>query len=426
MTHFFVALTTAIVNVNGMRLVKIPVQTPQKPRRRKTVGLFVVVLVIASLGVQLLRPLPHPTLQISQPGLVVLQGSEPTLDWPTEPGMQSALGAEGFGVLATNGDQRPIATASIAKVITALCVLQKHPLKVGEQGPVLTMDETDYNLYRTTIANDGSNIPVYIGQEMTLYQGIQALMIPSANNIADSLAIWAFGSLEEYQKYASNFVAKAGMNSTVIGSDASGLDVATRSTATDLIKLGLLAQKNPVIMEIAGQKQADFPGAMQIANYNKTLGEEGITGLKTGNNSENPGGLLFTQERLVAGKKLQVVGVVLGAQDLPEALRYATKLARTTPQAFELFSIQQSTVGTAKTAWGGETSIRTADKRSFLRYKSQPVKRTYTFHAPNEIKKGTILGRMIYQSGVKEFGTDLEAAADIPDPSLKWRLTRPL
>jgi hypothetical protein len=33
-------------------------------------------------------------------------------------------------------------------------------------------------------------------------------MLKSSNNMADSLAIWAFGSISEYQKYATEMIKR--------------------------------------------------------------------------------------------------------------------------------------------------------------------------------------------------------------------------
>ena len=35
---------------------------------------------------------------------------------------------------------------------------------------------------------------VAAGEQISQYQALQAMLIPSANNVADSLARWAFGS----------------------------------------------------------------------------------------------------------------------------------------------------------------------------------------------------------------------------------------
>ncbi|MBP9853162.1 D-alanyl-D-alanine carboxypeptidase [Candidatus Saccharibacteria bacterium] len=408
-----------------MRLVKIPVQAPKKRSKyRGGIATVVIACLLVAVVVQLLRPLPAARIRLTPASSVVEQAKPVELAWPNDPNMQAAIGAEGYGVLATSGSQKPVATASIAKVITALCVLQKYPLKQGEEGPTIRLTEADYALYQTHVAQGGSNVPVYIGQEMSLYQAIQALMIPSANNIADSLAVWAFGSQEEYKEYASNFVANLGMKSTTIGNDASGFDVDTRSTARDLILLGLAASKKPVLMEIASQKSASFPGLMQVANYNQALGKEGIVGLKTGNNIENPGGLLFAQEKVVAGKKMKIIGVVLGARDLPEALGYSVRLAATTPSAFNPFTVHNTVVGTIETEWGGRSRLQTVGKRQMIHFSGSPVVRKDDLRTLYSVTTTMDAGRLLYRSGAKEIGVNLKPSQTIADPSIWWRLTR--
>ncbi|MGH7241749.1 MAG: D-alanyl-D-alanine carboxypeptidase, partial [Candidatus Saccharimonadales bacterium] len=85
----------------------------------------------------------YVTLALTQPLLSIvgkttfipaLTKAEPiSLAWPAYG--EASIGIAGYGVLATNGDQKPLSTASIAKVMTALAVLRQRPLHIGEQGP---------------------------------------------------------------------------------------------------------------------------------------------------------------------------------------------------------------------------------------------------------------------------------------------------
>src|SRR5690554_6232259 len=72
--------------------------------------------------------------------------SEPALAWPSS--VATAVGAVGFpGVLASTGADEPRPIASITKVITALVVLEQHPLAEGEPGPTITFDRADVRYY---------------------------------------------------------------------------------------------------------------------------------------------------------------------------------------------------------------------------------------------------------------------------------------
>lgn len=405
-----------------MRLVKIPDTTPKKPKKRHIVAKLLVAMLPVVLAVNTLRPLPDARVELySLKHTNNTAGVVPA--WPTN-ATQSALGAEGFGLLDTYGAQTPIATASIAKVITALCVLQKHPLKLGEKGPVIRITESDYALYQAQLSGNGSNLPVYIGEEIDLYTAIQALMIPSANNMADTLASWAFGDMDTYHTYANTYVRNLGMVNTTITGNASGYDIGTKSTAQDLVKLGLTALQNDVLMEIAGQTEANFPFAGRLQNYNKALGREGIDGLKTGNNLENLGGLLFTQTTTIDGKKLRLVGAVLGASDLPEALAEAERLAGSTARLFPKLELGAKPVGIAKTAWGATASLSESRAQTLMHYVGSPVVRKVNLSPNTAMKNGESFGTVTYQAGSKETSSQLVVSEPAPGPSLWWRASR--
>ncbi|MCA9328007.1 serine hydrolase, partial [Candidatus Saccharibacteria bacterium] len=275
-----------------MRLVSVqpPQRKPVERRKNTKVARWVVLMVLIAGLVNYARPLPSPTTLVQLPD--TLAPTSVAVAWPS-PGYGS-LFVDGYGAVAAQQGDDIIATASIAKVITALCVLEKSPLQPGETGPLITMTQEDLDLYNAEIGRNGSRLYVEPGEQLSEYQLLQAMLIPSANNIANTLAVWAFGSLDAYQTYATNFAQRHELVRTHIGTDASGFDPSTTSTANDLAKLGQLAVANPVLAEIASQKSASFPRAGTIYNYNSALGVSGIDGVKTGNNDQNLGGLLFS------------------------------------------------------------------------------------------------------------------------------------
>ena len=199
-----------------------------------------------------------------------------------------------------------IAAASTIKIITALAILDKKPLQTGQQGPYITLGTSDVAIYQDYLRRGGSVAKVAAGEKISQYQALQAMLLPSANNIADSLVIWAFGSQKAYLSYAADFVASIGLKNTHLA-DASGFSPNSTSTAEDLVTAGLKAMRNPVIAEIVAQKQAKIPIAGVIQNVNWLLGKDGIIGIKTGHTDEAGGCYLFASRMIIAGKRVNIL-----------------------------------------------------------------------------------------------------------------------
>ena len=74
-----------------------------------------LLLLVGGLVFNYIRPLPHANALVAplSDSAVSVQ-----LQWPAHGA--SAIGAQGFGVLETHGQQTPRPTASLAKIITAL------------------------------------------------------------------------------------------------------------------------------------------------------------------------------------------------------------------------------------------------------------------------------------------------------------------
>jgi D-alanyl-D-alanine carboxypeptidase (penicillin-binding protein 5/6) len=398
-----------------------PARYQQKPpkRSKKPYLLTPLICLVVAGTINVLRPVPTPvaTLTLATPAA----STTPALPWPS--GGQAAVAAEGYGLLGTNGDSKPLATASIAKVITALCVLDKQPLKAGASGPSYTVTDADVARYNIQSEQGGSLLPVIAGEKITEYQAIEALMLPSANNIADSLAEWVFGGQSNYATYATSYLQQHGLNSTHIGVDASGYNPSTTSTASDLTSLGLLALRSPVLMEIAGKSETTLPVVGAVSNYDTILGQNGITGLKTGNNDADPGAFLFTANARIGDKTILLTGSVMGASDLTTALRSSSQLAAALRTNFEPVTVAQAgqPVGSLKSAWGASTAITTTDQLELVRWKGTPL--SLKHHVNPALRSGTI-GELKASAGQPQASTRLRLATPLAGPSFWWRLTR--
>lgn len=266
--------------------------------------------------------------QLSQPAVAApaaqIKITTP-LPWPNYG--QAAYGVIDDGVLAQSKETaEPVPIASLAKTVTALAVLKQKPLAPGEQGPMITLSEADEALYREYVAKSGTVVPVKAGIQISEYQALQAMLMVSSNNISDTLAIWAFGSVEAYNKYANEMLRELGISQTTIA-DASGYSSETKSTASDMVKIGLLYMQNPVLQEIALQPKATIPFAGVVYNNNAAHNEDGVIGIKIGFTEE--AGKTFLAADINADNKDEIsVAAVLGAKSMTTAIQDAERLLK--------------------------------------------------------------------------------------------------
>jgi len=309
-----------------------------KRSRFLTLPVLCILVVLLYLAWAIAQPLTNlqPTFAFKD---MNIPAQNISLSWPSYG--QSAIGATGYGVLATNGDQKPIPTASIAKVITALAVLRQRPLGLGEQGPVITLTQTDVDSYNKYVSLDGSVVGVSAGEQITEYQALEALLLPSANNMAETLARWAFGSLDNYNAYANSYAASLGLASVHV-TDPSGYLPTTVASAHDLTVLGQLAMQNPVFAQIVGLPSATIPVQGTVTNYNFLVGDSYNVGIKTGNNDQDPGAYLFAFKYPVGGTAIMVVGTIMGGPNLAAVQASAKRLVQSAYPHFKAVTIVRS------------------------------------------------------------------------------------
>ncbi len=331
-------------------------KTTSRRWRWQIIGFSVIVSVGLYIDWSLLRPLPQ-LLPVASSQKLAAQSSPSVLTWP-EAG-QSAVGIVGTNTLETHSAQSPVPIASTAKIITALVVLGHKPLHLGQQGPTIALTANDVALYETYATQHGSVVPVQAGEQISQYQMLQAILLPSANNIADSLAIWAFGSLDAYGIAANSYLKGQDLTATKVGSDASGLSPTTTSTAHDLVRLGELAMQNPVLAQIVGQTTATgIPQTNAINNVNFLLGTNNIVGVKTGNSDEAGGVFISASRTTIKNKPVTIVTALAGAPTLFSALKSSLPLVQTAQTNFKpLTLVKAGTVlGTYAQPWGGRVS----------------------------------------------------------------------
>src|SRR5207249_7986871 len=174
--------------------------------------------------------------------------------------------------------------------MTAYLVLRDHPLRPGQDGPTIRLTDADVADADRRRRQRESIVPIAAGEQLTERQALQALLLPSANNIAAVLARWDSGSAARFVAHMNATARSLGMTHTRY-TDPSGYDDRTVSTAADQLRVVDRAMRLPVFADIVASPSATLPVAGTVHNTNTLLGRNGFVGVKTG--SDKAAGCLF-------------------------------------------------------------------------------------------------------------------------------------
>lgn len=394
-------------------------------RRRVTV--FTTIGVLLATGFYLPMTLLAPLEPIS-PSLISVEAPvNPVveLDWPGNG--SAAIGAVGFpGLLAQGSDTSARPIASISKVVTSLVVLDAKPLAADESGPTITMTQEDVNEYHRQIANNGSAEPVSAGVDFTQRELLDVVLIASANNYAETMARWAFGSQEAFLAATRTWLDNHELNGIAMF-DASGIDTRNTATPADLVELGKLALANPVMAAIVSSTSASVPYVGTIENTNKLLGWSGVDGIKTGTVELDNVNLLFATTITVGTQTIDLVGVVLGGtshEELDSAVRALLTTALVGFTEVPLVT-EGEAFGTYSSDWEDDTTAVAAKSASVVVWGGVPVTMTVKI---DPISTGTIgqrVGAVTYTVDGETKSVALTLDDPLEDPGPWWRLTHP-
>jgi serine-type D-Ala-D-Ala carboxypeptidase (penicillin-binding protein 5/6) len=235
--------------------------------------------------------------------------SVPSTVWPADG--QAAFVLTGQSRIHASPNQHAAAIASVAKVMTAYLVLRDHPLRPGQEGPTITLTDADVADTDRRRGRQESVVSIAAGEQLTELQALQALLLPSANNIAAVLARWDTGSADRFVARMNATARSLGMTHTRY-TDPSGYDDATVSTAADQVRIVEGAMRLPVFASIVATPSATLPVAGTVRNTNTLLGQSGFVGVKTGSTDAAGGCFAFRAIRWIDGKWTTITGVVLG------------------------------------------------------------------------------------------------------------------
>jgi D-alanyl-D-alanine carboxypeptidase (penicillin-binding protein 5/6) len=404
-----------------------PRRVSRKVYRRRRVVVFGLLTAVLIGFVYIIGSLVAPV-----PATAAVTAHDKTL---TQPAVQPAwpgYGSSAFvapdypGAAASHGSDASVPIASVTKTITALVLLEKKPLNGDEQGPNIAFTQRDVDIWNQVVGAGGSWAPVVAGTSLTEKQALEAMLLPSANNYAISLANWAFGSTDAFVKAANDWLAQKGFTGTKLVTP-DGLDPGNVSTTKDLIGIGKLVLGSPALSSIVSQKSVTLPGAGAQDNTNTLLGFEGMDGIKTGNTDEAGNCLLFSAQVPVGTTKVRVIGVVLGAPTHDDLWAGVQALLTSVKAGFhEVTPVEKGQVfGTYTTAWGAASKLIATESKTFVVWSDTPIQVDLETRPLSSGFTGDILGRGTFTLNGKTESVPLALAKDVPDPGWGWRLAHP-
>jgi serine-type D-Ala-D-Ala carboxypeptidase (penicillin-binding protein 5/6) len=380
--------------------------------------------MLAAAAFQYFRPLPVTAATSVLPATERF-GTAPSLGWPAQGA--AALYVDGLGEVGSTGGRSPLPMASTAKVMAALLVLEDHPLLLNEPGPTIAVTRADVSNYVAERNQNESVLPVVAGEQLSEYQLLQGLLLPSASNFADMLATWDIGSVPAFVSRMNTRAASLGMSATHYA-DVSGFSPSSVSIPADLIALGQTAMRSPVFAQIVAQAQATLPVAGVVRNLDTLLGQGGVVGIKTGHTDQAGGCFVMAADLTIDGISVRVYGAVMGQ---PNALAGAftatsTLMQRLTPALHLRSAVRQNdVVARYRTAWDESGAIVASQSVAWVLLDGTTVSREVKLDVlPPVLPAGTRVGTLLIGAGSHRAEVPLVTADAINGPDAGWRLTR--
>jgi serine-type D-Ala-D-Ala carboxypeptidase (penicillin-binding protein 5/6) len=399
-------------------------RSERHPRTWALGALLIVLLAIAIVWRAATEAAPPLVVQRTLPAYVRLPGSEPAIEWPREG--QAAVEVEGVGSFGASGSSAPVPIASVAKVMTAYLTLLEHPLAPGRQGFVVTITPAEVTEEGQRVALDESTLSVKAGERLTERQALEALLLPSANNIAALLARYDAGETAAFVARMNATARALGMRSTTY-TDPSGYNDETVSTAADQLRLARTAMRIPAFAAIVAEPAVALPGVGRVANYNSLVGMDGYVGVKTGSDHAAGGCLVFAKRVVAGGRRLTVLGVVLGQREgalIESALASARRLGGSAAAALRVETALPAgtRVLSASSVDGRATTAVTADPLRELGWGGLELP-VYLLARPamTRLHAGETMATVAVRGG-NAGATSAVSTHAVGGPSLGWRL----
>jgi serine-type D-Ala-D-Ala carboxypeptidase (penicillin-binding protein 5/6) len=331
----------------------------------------------------------------------------------TEPRVSAAawylVGEDGALLSAQRARQRR-AIASITKLMTAVVTLEHVT-----PSDVVTVSPRAAGVGESTVF-------LRAGERLTVAELLRAMLIRSANDAAQALALHVGGdSVPRFVALMNAKASELGLTDTTFR-NPHGLDQAGHvSSARDATLLLRHALGIPFIQDAVARTSVSLPGGREFITRDDLLREwPRVVGGKTGQTSEAG----WSQAAAARAKGVTVYGTVLGSDTRVERNNALRALLRHGLERYRrVVAVDASrTYGEALTGYG-RPSVELVALRSLVRTIRDDMPLVERIFAPASValpvKQGQRLGRVeIWERDTLIASSDLVAAATVTEPGL--------
>jgi D-alanyl-D-alanine carboxypeptidase (penicillin-binding protein 5/6) len=391
---------------------------------------LVVVGLLCALGgfaaIRLRRGPPVATVTATLAASRVIAGSAPAPPWPA--GVQAAFSVPVLDVNRQSGPEQPVPVASLTKTVTAYIILKDHPLTAEDQGPSLTMTAADVADRDDDNNTDQSNVEVAVGEVLTERQLLEGLLVHSANNFADTLAVWDAGSVAAFVTKMNATAQALGMSQSHFV-DASGFSPQSQSTPADLLKVIRLDMQFPVFAQTVTMTSVTLPVAGTVVSATPLLGIPGIVGVKSGFTMAAGGCDVLALLDRVHGQLVVVLAAITGEQqgDQPVAVAGLAALALAKSVAGEVVGVplvRKGSVLARASLLGSSTPAVATAGLVLLGWPGQVIRARFTPAKPLAAgaRSGRLVGRATFGVADERGTVEVRTRRALPRPTLLQRL----
>lgn len=402
------------------------------PSPGRVVGIAVGTLAILAVGVygpaMLLGPLPAVDVRVDE-ARAAAPAAPASVALPADGASAVALIDDGgeAELVAAAADDAAAPIGGAAKLVTALVTVDSLPLADGTGGPDIPIGAEDYSTYLRYEREGSRVLQVSPGEIWSERDVLRAVVLASSNNHADTLATWAYGSLDNYVREANGWLEEHGFADLRVA-DATGLSGENVGTASELARLAAMVLADPALGPMfTGDEGPLSADERRIPDVIAHLDGDDIRAMSRSYTDEAALSFVFTSEITVADEARRMVGAMTGVDDyetLDPAVLAAVESMQAASAPVEIIAAGTS-YGEVESAWGDRAQLIAAAGRTDAAFGAAPDAATVDVEPFTTAAAGRQVGTVTVRLGERDISSALELDGAIRDPGPIWRLTHP-